>query len=72
MDLIHDTNDGSNGESEERCGGTGLVSYWDGGAYVGEGCPGCIDCEPPHDEQCESELTSHGYTPCRCVERNGG
>jgi hypothetical protein len=24
---------------------------------------------PTHDEQCESELTSHGYTPCRCGER---
>jgi hypothetical protein len=55
--------------SEERCGGTGLVSYWDGGAYVGEGCPGCIDCEPPHDGDCEAELTSHGYTPCQCAER---
>lgn len=22
-----------------------------------------------HDGQCESELTSHGYTPCRCDER---
>ena len=22
-----------------------------------------------HDEQCESELTSHGLTPCRCDER---
>ena len=22
-----------------------------------------------HDAQCESELTSHGYTPCRCAER---
>ena len=22
-----------------------------------------------HDEHCESELTSHGYTPCRCAER---
>ena len=22
-----------------------------------------------HDAQCESELTSHGYTPCRCEER---
>jgi hypothetical protein len=25
-----------------------------------------------HDAQCESELTSHGYTPCRCEERSGG
>jgi hypothetical protein len=24
-----------------------------------------------HDAQCESELTSHGYTPCRCHERAG-
>jgi hypothetical protein len=22
-----------------------------------------------HDSECESELTSHGYTPCRCAER---
>jgi len=22
-----------------------------------------------HDAACESELTSHGYTPCRCGER---
>ena len=22
-----------------------------------------------HDDQCESELTSHGQTPCRCEER---
>lgn len=22
-----------------------------------------------HDAECESELTSHGYTPCRCDER---
>jgi hypothetical protein len=22
-----------------------------------------------HDAMCESELTSHGYTPCRCEER---
>ena len=22
-----------------------------------------------HDAACESELTSHGYTPCRCHER---
>ncbi len=22
-----------------------------------------------HDRECESELTSHGYTPCRCDER---
>jgi hypothetical protein len=24
-----------------------------------------------HDAECESELTSHGYTPCRCHERAG-
>lgn len=23
----------------------------------------------PHDSQCEAELTSHGYTECRCEER---
>jgi hypothetical protein len=23
----------------------------------------------PHDAECESELTSHGQTPCRCDER---
>ena len=22
-----------------------------------------------HDEQCESELTKYGYTPCRCDDR---
>lgn len=22
-----------------------------------------------HDSECETELTSHGYTPCRCDER---
>ena len=22
-----------------------------------------------HDAECESELTSHGYTPCRCGEK---
>jgi hypothetical protein len=22
-----------------------------------------------HDDDCEAELTSHGYTPCRCRER---
>ena len=22
-----------------------------------------------HDEHCERELTSHGYTPCRCEDR---
>lgn len=26
---------------------------------------------PGHDQQCESELTSHGYTPCQCSERAG-
>jgi len=25
-----------------------------------------------HDAQCESELTSHGHTPCRCEERANG
>jgi hypothetical protein len=25
----------------------------------------CV-CQPEHDAACESELTSHGYTPCRC------
>lgn len=56
--------------NEQRCGGTGMVAYWDGSAYAGEFCRGCIDCDP-HDEHCESELTSHGYTPCRCAERLG-
>lgn len=23
-----------------------------------------------HDTDCETELTSHGYTPCRCPERH--
>ena len=25
---------------------------------------------PEHDAECERELTSHGYTPCRCDERS--
>jgi hypothetical protein len=25
----------------------------------------------PHDRECETELTSHGYTHCRCHERAG-
>jgi hypothetical protein len=53
---------------EQRCGGTGMVAYWDGSAFAGEMCRGCVDCEY-HDKDCESELTSHGYTPCRCDER---
>jgi prepilin-type processing-associated H-X9-DG protein len=57
-------------DEERRCGGTGMVAYWDGSAYAGEMCRGCVDCER-HDEQCEAELTSHGYTPCRCDERAG-
>jgi hypothetical protein len=59
-------------EHERRCGGTGMVAYWDGSAYAGEMCRGCVDCEGPddqHDGACEAELTSHGYTPCRCAER---
>lgn len=55
-----------------RCGGSGMVAYWDGSAYAGEMCRGCVDCEgpdEPHDAACESELTSHGYTPCQCEER---
>lgn len=28
--------------------------------------------EKTHDLQCESELTPHGYTPCRCAERANG
>src|SRR4029077_2920728 len=61
-------------DDERRCGGTGMVAYWDGSAYAGEMCRGCVDCEGPddldgHDTACESELTSHGYTPCRCRER---
>jgi hypothetical protein len=56
-------------EASERCGGTGMVSYWDGSAYAGEFCRGCPDCEV-HDESCESELTSHGHTPCQCEERH--
>jgi hypothetical protein len=49
-----------------------MISYWDGGAYAGECCRGCIDCESPCDESCEAELTSHGYTECRCAERAEG
>jgi hypothetical protein len=36
-------------ESERRCGGTGMVAYWDGSAYAGEMCRGCIDCEAPEE-----------------------
>ena len=35
---------------EPRCGATGMIAYWDGSAYAGEFCPGCIDCEPPEAE----------------------
>ncbi len=59
-------------EEDHRCGGTGMVAYWDGSAYAGEMCRGCIDCEGPdeaHDEQCESESTTHGMTLCKCEER---
>ena len=61
-------------QDQQRCGGTGMVDYWDGSAYAGEMCRGCVDCEGPDDfdgcdEFCEKELTSHGYTPCRCEER---
>jgi hypothetical protein len=30
-----------------------------------------VAAQPSHDAECESELTSHGYTPCRCHERAG-
>jgi hypothetical protein len=55
-------------EPERSCGGTGMVAYWDGSALAGEMCPGCPACDP-HDAACERELTSHGYTPCRCRDR---
>lgn len=28
--------------------------------------------QPEHDKDCESDLASHGYTPCRCEERRTG
>lgn len=58
-------------DTPPRCGGTGMVAYWDGSAYAGEMCRGCLDCDP-HDATCESEMTSHGRTPCRCLERRNG
>jgi hypothetical protein len=58
----------SDNDDNQRCGGSGMVAYWDGSAYAGEMCRGCIDCDH-HDDQCETESTSHGYTPCRCGER---
>lgn len=33
-----------------RCGGSGMVAYWDGSAYAGEMCRGCVDCEGPDEE----------------------
>jgi hypothetical protein len=50
---------------DERCGGTGLISYWDGSTYVGEGCPGCIDCEPPTCPDCGGDL--RGSFP-KCID----
>lgn len=44
----------------QRCGGTGMVAYWDGSAYAGEMCRGCVDCEPP-DEQCSCEIDRHDF-----------
>jgi hypothetical protein len=34
-------------DTPPRCGGTGMVAYWDGSAYAGEMCRGCDDCEEP-------------------------
>jgi DnaJ-class molecular chaperone len=57
-----------------ECGGEGEIldapqNALDGRAYF-EVCPACNGTGlTDHDEQCERELTSHGYTPCRCEER---
>ena len=32
-------------EPDISCGGTGFVSYWEGGSLLGEFCPGCNACE---------------------------
>jgi len=52
------------------CGGSGFIAIpaSSPGPPEGECCPGCPQCDP-HDVECERELTSHGYTPCRCRER---
>lgn len=34
-------------DTPPRCGGTGMIAYWDGSAYAGEMCRGCDDCEAP-------------------------
>jgi len=37
-------------------------------------CRGWLPIVAPreHDQSCEAELTSHGYTQCRCAERRNG
>jgi hypothetical protein len=32
--------------TDERCHGTGMISYQSGSDTLGEMCPGCDDCEP--------------------------
>lgn len=46
---------GAHDDEPQRCGGTGMVAYWDGGAYAGEMCRGCVDCEGHDDSACETD-----------------
>lgn len=46
----------------QRCGGTGMVAYWDGSAYAGEMCRGCLDCEAPDRAAvCGCEIDRHDF-----------
>lgn len=47
FDLDHECPD----EEPQRCGGSGMVAYWDGSAYAGEMCRGCVDCEGPDEPE---------------------
>jgi hypothetical protein len=57
----------------ERCGRTAaVVKRWMSRsmAEIEAMIPALIaQSKSGHDADCESELTSHGYTPCRCAER---
>ncbi len=35
----------------------------------GPEAPASAPRRPPHDDECEAELTSHGYTQCQCEQR---
>jgi prepilin-type processing-associated H-X9-DG protein len=48
---------------DQRCGGTGMVAYWDGSAYAGEMCRGCIDCEGPDDATPEPPQSADAVDP---------